>query len=289
MEPTAEVPAVHRLLDLLELEPLDRDLFRGHNPSERPGGRVFGGQVAGQALRAATLTVDVEHNPHSLHGYFLRPGESGTPIIFQVDRIRDGRSFTTRRVKAVQHGEAIFSLEASFQKREDGGEYQVPLAEDVPAPEDSPPPEVGQQNVFRSGSPFEVRELGGTPADERGVFRSTRRVWVRTKGPLPDDPAIHACALAYVSDMGVVMAARVPLGGRRSSTMAASLDHALWFHRPVRADGWLFYDLRPVSNANARGFVHGTIHTRDGVLAASVTQEALIRVSDVTGRDRSPG
>lgn len=266
-----------RLLSILELERLDRDLFRAYNPAHRPQGRVFGGQVASQALRAASATVEAEHRPHSLHGYFLRPGQPGIPIILSVDRIRDGRSFTTRRVVAQQQGEAIFSLSASFHCDEEGGQYQVPRADDVPEPDAATGRLDNPFRRFGAMSPFEVRELGPTPPDERGLYRSTRRVWVRTRHPLPDDPDLHACVITYMSDMGVVFAARIPVGAPWEGGMAASLDHSVWFHRPVRADGWLLMDLRPVSNSGARGLVQGTIHTHDGVLAASIAQEALVR------------
>jgi acyl-CoA thioesterase-2 len=268
-------PTVERLVWLLDLEQLDRDLFRARSPRHRPNGRLFGGQVAAQALRAATLTVEVEHHPHSLHGYFLRPGLPGRPMILSVDRIRDGRSFTTRRVVAIQDGEAIFSLSASFHQDEPAGEYQTPIGLDVPGPESS----ISEQSAFSSdsGSPFDLRSID-TPADD-AAFASTRRVWVRTNGALPDERALHACVLTYISDMGAVMAARkalrIPWTG---GGMAASLDHALWFHRPIRADQWVLFDLRPLSNASSRGLVLGTMHDEHGVHGASMTQEALVRV-----------
>lgn len=274
-------PTVERLLWLLELERLDRDLFRARSPRHRPNGRLFGGQVAAQALRAATLTVDapaggdgVEHHPHSLHGYFLRPGLPRRPLILSVDRIRDGRSFTTRRVVAIQDGEAIFALEASFHQDEPAGEFATPMAGDVPGPDDA----ASEENAFTSdsSSPFETRAVLA-PSDD-APFASTRRVWVRTNGSLPDDRALHACVLTYISDMGAVMAARralrIPWG---SGGMAASLDHALWFHRPIRPDGWVLFDLRPLSNAGSRGLVLGTMHDEAGVHGASMTQEALVR------------
>lgn len=270
-------PTVERLLWLLDLERLDRDLFRGRSPANRSNGRLFGGQVAAQALRAATLTVDNDHHPHSLHGYFLRPGLPGRRLILQVDRIRDGRSFTTRRVVAVQDGEAIFSLSASFHTVEDGGEYQVPLASDIPRPDDDFDWIETPLRAFSSGSPFEAREMGSQPPDERGVLTSTRRVWLRTRGPLPDDRSLHACVLTYISDMGAVFASRRALRLQWGAGMGASLDHAIWFHRPVRPDEWLLYDLRPLSNSGARGLVLGTIHDIHGAHGASVTQEALVR------------
>jgi len=268
-------PTVERLLWLLELEALDRDLFRARSPRHRPNGRLFGGQVAAQALRAATLTVEADHAPHSLHGYFLRPGLPAKPLILQVDRIRDGKSFTTRNVKAIQDGEAIFSLSASFHVEEPAGEFQTPLPADVPRADDDGASD--RRMSSDSSSPFDIRQVRTPPADERGVFESTQRVWVRTRGALPDDRALHACVLTYISDMGAVLAARKALRIPWSGGMAASLDHALWFHRWIRPDGWVLFDLRPLSNAGSRGLVVGTMHDEAGVHGASMTQEALIR------------
>lgn len=276
---------VQGLLDELTLEELDVNLYRGQNPAERHNGRVFGGLVAAQALRAATLTVDVEHYPHSMHGYFLRPGEPGRPILLHVDRIRDGRSFTTRRVVAVQRGEAIFNLTASFQKDEDGDtDYQTPISLDVPAPEDVPPRQYRDERRRLSDerSAFHRLELGPTKRDEHGVFESTRRVWVKAKALLPADRLLHACALTYASDMGAVTAAAVPVLGDRWShafedTMSASLDHSVWFHRQVQVDEWMLFDFHAVSNQNNRGLIRATMHTQSGLLVASMSQEALIR------------
>ena len=275
--PDVEPPTVDRLLALLEVERLDRDLFRAAVPVQTHTGRLFGGQVAAQALRAATHTVDVEHNPHSLHGYFLRPGDPQRPVLLHVDRIRDGRSFTTRTVVAVQEGEAIFELTASFHRDEPAGEYQVALPEGIPDPEGAFACHEPPISRFSMASPFEMREIPNPPADGHGLLVSTRRVWLRTRGALPDDRALHACVITFVSDMGAVYAAALAVGGGIGITMGASLDHAVWFHRPIRPDGWMLFDLRPVSNSGSRGLVHGTMHTRDGVLGASVTQEALIR------------
>ncbi|HYD10565.1 MAG TPA: acyl-CoA thioesterase domain-containing protein [Acidimicrobiales bacterium] len=273
-------PTVERLLWLLELESLDRDLFRARSPRHRPNGRLFGGQVAAQALRAATLTVDAAHAPHSLHGYFLRPGLPDRALILQVDRIRDGRSFTTRNVKAIQDGEAIFSLSASFHVDEPAGEFQTPLPVDVPGPDDDAAAD-RRQTIGTSSSAFDVRQVRPPPVDARGVFESTQRVWVRTRGALPDeDRALHACVLTYASDMGAVLASRKALRIPASTGgMGASLDHALWFHRFIRADDWVLFDLRPVSNSGSRGLVVGTMHSIGGVHGATMTQEALIRES----------
>jgi len=275
--PEVEPPTVDSLLALLEVERLDRDLFRAAVPMRTQTNRLFGGQVAAQALRAATLTVDVDHHPHSLHGYFLRPGSPELPIILQVDRIRDGRSFTTRTAVAVQAGETIFELTASFHRDEPGAEYQTPLPAGLPDPDDDFAWHESLLSRFDIASPFETHEIPPPGPDERGLLSSTRRVWLRTRGALPDDRALHACVLTFVSDMGAVFAAALAVGGGLGFTMGASLDHAMWFHRPIRPDEWMLFDLRPASNAGARGLVLGTIHTRDGVLGASIAQEDLIR------------
>jgi len=264
-----------RLLSLLDLEKIDRNLYRGSNPGER-GGRVFGGQVASQALMAATNTVEVAHRVNSLHAYFLRPGRPGVPIIYSIDRIRDGSSFTTRRVVALQDGEAIFNLDASFHKEEPGLEFELPAPfEHVPGPDTLPRSEHGGGMHRR---PIDTRELPVKPTPT-----STRAMWVRADGELPDDPAFHACVLTFMSDSGPVGAARRPLlpdagvWGPNARMMSASLDHTMWFHRPVRADHWLLYDLEAVAASNARGLARGTMYTEDGHLGVSITQEALLR------------
>jgi acyl-CoA thioesterase-2 len=274
--------AVARLVRLLDLEPLEVDLFRGYNPTTWPGGRVFGGLVASQALGAAMRTVETEHHVHSLHGYFLRPGEPGLPIVFTVDRTRDGRSFTSRHVTARQRGEAIFDLSASFHKAgEEGIDYQLSLPPDTPTPEETQDRTGGFPVRSRFFQPFELRDVGPTAPEADGTYRSTRRVWIRTAAPLPDDPALHAAVLTFMSDMAVVLAVRPPSADEGESPwqrfMGASIDHAVWFHRPVRVDDWLLYDLHALSNFNARGLARGVFYTRQGVLAASTTQEALIR------------
>jgi acyl-CoA thioesterase-2 len=208
---------------------------------------------------------------NSLHAFFLRPGRPGMPIVYTVDRIRDGSSFTTRRVVAVQDGEAIFNLDASFHKEEPGGEFELPAPLDgVPGPDDVPRHDHDWGAMHRR--PIETRELASGPRPT-----TTRAMWVRADGALPDDPALHACVLTYISDSGPVGAARRPLLGQFDRWMSASLDHTMWFHRPVRADQWLLYDLEAVACSNARGLARGTLYTVDGHLAVSVTQEALIR------------
>jgi acyl-CoA thioesterase II len=278
----AKPDTVDRFLDMLDLEDIGPDQYRAANPASGFGVRVFGGQVAAQSLRAAASTVAVEHAPHSLHAYFLRPGAPGVPIDFAVERTRDGRSFTTRRVLASQGDEVIFEASISFHTLEPGADYQVPRSTDVPEPSDSIDV-VGEVPEFiRDRMPFDMIDLGATAPDERGWYQSTRRSWVRVKRRLPDDPIIHRCALAFVSDMGAVFGALAPMTmASRNQLMAASLDHAMWFHRPMRADEWILYDLQAVSNAGARGLARGTMHTAAGVLGASVAQEALLRVIDV--------
>jgi acyl-CoA thioesterase-2 len=267
------------LLRLLELDEIDDDHFEVPNVDRGFGPRVFGGQVAAQALRAATRTIDTDHRPHSLHGYFILAGTPGVPIVYEVDRLRNGRSFSTRHVVARQEGEAIFDLSVSFHRKEDGVDYQQPIASDVPGPDEAPddsdmvPPEIRDQ------LPMEFKELGATEPDEHGYRRATRRVWMRLRRRLPDDPDLHVCLLTFLSDMGAVLGARAPLPAQPlERLMGASLDHSMWFHRPMRADEWFLYELRAVSNAGARGLAVGTMHSADGVLGISVAQEALLRV-----------
>jgi acyl-CoA thioesterase II len=279
---------VTRLLDMLELEPAGTDRFRTDNPDPGYASRVFGGQVAAQAVRAVASTVDDDRACHSLHAYFVRPGRPGTPILFEVERTRDGRSFTTRRVVAAQGEEIIFEMSASFHRNEPGVDYQLPPSEGVPLPDEAPPrrPLVPKEALERM--PVELRELDVDEPDERGWYPSTRRVWMRTKSRLPDDALVHQCVLAFLSDMGAVLGARAPLPEQPlGRLMGASLDHALWFHRPMRADEWLLYDLHAVSNAGSRGLACGAMHSIDGRLGVSVAQEALIRVVDPDRRPRS--
>ena len=260
-----------RILELLDLGRRGPDDFVAPTPSDGPG-RLFGGQVASQSLRAATLTVEPGRPPHSLHAYFIRPGRPGIPLRLSVDRTRDGRSFTTRRVTASQDGEPIFTLAASFHGPEEGEDWQLPGPTDVPGPGDDrlPPSPFAR---FASMSPFDVRPVRA-PAGEVPVLHP---FWVRTKRTLPDDPALHACVLAFISDMGVVSSARAPGSPPPTQLAGASLDHAMWFHRPARADDWLLFDVEPVTNAGARGLARGSLHTVTGVLVASIAQEALLR------------
>ncbi|MGO4706630.1 acyl-CoA thioesterase II [Microvirga sp. 2MCAF38] len=279
--------AVAELLDTLDLEQLERNLFRGRSP-QVGWQRVFGGQVIGQALVAACRTVE-DRNPHSLHGYFMLPGDPKVPIIYEVDRIRDGRSFTTRRVVAIQHGQAIFSMSASFQVEEEGFSHQMPMP-DVPMPEDLPSEEEIKADVmplmpepmrtyYQRERPIEMRpvEIGRYTSND--PMAPKFHVWIRATGKLPDDLAIHQSVLAYASDMTLLDTSLVPHGRTvfDPTIQAASLDHALWFHRPFRADDWLLYAQDTPNASSARGFSRGLIFKRDGTLVASVAQEGLIR------------
>ncbi len=282
--------AVDALIALLDLEPIEVNIFRGVSPpAERQ--RVFGGQVAGQALVAAARTVEPDSRVHSLHAYFLRPGDTRIPILYMVDRIRDGLSFVTRRVTAVQHGRAIFSLSASFQVPEDGFEHSEQMPE-VPAPETLPTlrerweelAEEGDrladkaQGEFTLDLPFDLRNCDWSLADRERALPPYQRMWLKATGDLPDDPVIHACALTYASDMTLLDTALLPHGLHRlDNAFMASLDHAMWFHRPFRTDEWLLYAQDTPSASGGRGFARGSVFTSDGKLAVTVVQEGLIR------------
>jgi acyl-CoA thioesterase II len=268
------------LVNLLDLEALEVNLFRGVSwKDERP--RVFGGQVAGQALVAAGRTVDDGKGVHSLHAYFLRPGDPTIPIVYEVDRIRDGKSFTTRRVVAIQRGEAIFNLQASFHRAEDGFDHQVTMPE-APAPETLPradeiePPRPGR---LWARQPVDIRYVDGPPWDREPSDSGGQLVWIRADGTLPDDPLLHVCIVTYASDYTLLGSSLVPHGVSywRDDVMMASLDHAMWFHRPFRADEWLLYSQTSPSASGARGLAYGGIFRQDGTLAVSVVQEGLIR------------
>jgi len=271
---------LQELIDLLDLESLEVNLFRGFSwKDDRP--RVFGGQVAGQALVAASRTVEVKA-VHSLHAYFLRLGDPSVPIIYDVDRIRDGRSFATRRVVAIQHGEAIFNLQASFHADEPGFDHQVPMpdapdAESLPRAEDLGPPPSGGRIWTRQ--PVDIRYVGGPPWDRPPSPEGRQLVWIRADGTLPDDSVLHTCVVAYASDYTLLGSTLIPHGRSyfHDDIMMASLDHAMWFHRPFRADEWLLYSQATPSASGGRGLAYGGIFRRDGALAVSVVQEGLIR------------
>jgi acyl-CoA thioesterase-2 len=279
--------ALANLLAVLDLEELEENLFRGRT-HEVHWQRVFGGQVIGQALVAASRTVE-NRQPHSMHAYFLLEGDPSVPIIYEVERIRDGGSFSTRRVVAIQHGRAIFFTSVSFQVAEEGFEHQFPMP-DVPMPEDLPgeadligkfidhmPPPM--KAYFASERPIEIRPtdialfMGLTPREPH------RSAWLKAAGKLPDDPHLHQCVLAYSSDMTLLDTALVPHGKSIFSKeiLAASLDHALYIHRPFRADEWMLYVQDSPFSGAGRGLSRGLIFSRTGELIASVMQEGLIR------------
>ncbi|HVY00389.1 MAG TPA: acyl-CoA thioesterase II [Pseudorhodoplanes sp.] len=282
--------AIADLLAILDLEPLETNLFRGRSP-QSGWQRVFGGQVIGQALVAACRTVE-GRRPHSLHAYFLLAGDPKVPIIYEVERIRDGKSFTTRQVKAIQHGQPIFSMSVSFHNGEDDCPYDHQAAmPDVPPPEKLPGETETRDRIlpampdpvrryYERERPIELRpvEYGRYLGQmiEGGHFN----IWIRATGRLPDDPAIHQCVLAYASDMALLDTSLAAHGRTvfEKEFLAASLDHALWLHRPFRADEWLLYSQDSPNLHGARGFSRGLIFTREGTLVASVAQEGLVRL-----------
>ena len=279
--------ALDKLLDLLDLEQIEVNIFRGRSPDETVQ-RVFGGQVAGQALVAAGRTVPDDRPVHSLHAYFIRPGDPAVPLVYSVDRVRDGRSFTTRRVAAVQHGRTIFTLSASFHRPEPGLEHTTPMPQ-VPPPEDVRRNAERLEDVLRvplpahyRDSPIDVRSVGplSVEAERDPSLRTTRNlVWLRVDGNLPDDPLLHVCLMTYVSDLTLLDTVLLGHGvswydGR---TSGASLDHAMWFHRPFRADQWLLYAQESPIAYGARGLARGEVFTAGGDLVVSVVQEGLIR------------
>ena len=271
------------LVDLLDLESIEVNIFRGVNPNEERQ-RVFGGQVAAQSLMAAGRTVETGR-PHSLHAYFLRPGDPSVPILYEVDRIRDGRSFTTRRVVAIQHGRAIFHLSASFHADEPGLTHQFPMPE-VPDPEELESMETRLEpyrealtDWFAKPHPIDQRHIGELPFSRKASKEPIQRLWIRADGTLPDDPLLHACIATYASDMSLfdTMLAPHELSWDDADFMGASLDHCMWFHRPFRADEWLLYDMDSPTAYGARGLARGFLFTRSGDLAVSMVQEGLMR------------
>ncbi|MFB7862615.1 MULTISPECIES: acyl-CoA thioesterase [unclassified Streptomyces] len=284
-----EHSALDDLLDLLDLERIEQDIFRGQSrPSIVP--RVFGGQVAAQALVAAGRTVPADRLAHSLHAYFLRAGDPGAPIVYNVDRIRDGRSFTTRRVVAVQHGQPIFHLSASFQTYEEGLDHQAdmppaPDPESLPSPAEMLPrhlPREVADRLIEARAAVDLRYAETPPWGTVGTPREPRsQVWFRTNGKLADDPLLHVVLATYVSDMTLldsILLAHGRGGWAVGDVVGASLDHAMWFHRPFRADEWLLYDQESPTASGGRGLGQARIFTQDGKLAISVIQEGVVRV-----------
>ncbi len=280
---------VGELLSALDLEQIERNIFRGRVPPTDTRQRVFGGLVVAQALVAASRTVE-DRAPHSLHGYFLLPGDTSAPIVYQVERVRDGRSFTMRRCIAIQGGRTIFNLSASFQIDERGFEYQMPMPS-VPDPDAlftaadieashghlMPP---GLKRFFVGERAIEIRPCDLGRYDKTSTPRNRQQVWIRVGTRMPDDPALHRAVLAYLSDLTLIDAALAPHGRTlfELDLAVASLDHALWFHRPFRADEWLLYTQDSPSTHGSRGLARGLFYGRDGTLAASVMQEGLIRL-----------
>ena len=284
--------ALADLVDLLDLEPIEVRIFRGQNrPLASP--RVFGGQVLAQALVAAGRTVEGGRRCHSLHAYFILPGDIEAPIVYEVETLRDGGSFTTRRVTAVQHGRPIFNASLSFHRDEPGLEHQAAPAPDVPGPDGlTPERELAAGIAGRLPEPLRTvltreRPIDFRPVDPADPLRpspreATAATWLRADGPLPDDPLVHQAVLAYASDWGLLATALLPHGRSvfDGTVQAASLDHAIWFHRPFRADEWLLYAMDAPTAAGARAFTRGATWDADGRLVASTAQEGLIRPVD---------
>ena len=276
------------LVNLLTLEPIEENLFRGS--SQDLGFRqLFGGQVLGQSLSAMSQTVEDARHVHSMHGYFLRPGDASLPVVYQVDRVRDGGSFSTRRVTAIQKGQPIFTSSASFQYDEGGFEHQIPMP-DVVGPENLPSeldmirqradliPESMREKLL-CAKPIEFRPVVGEDPFNPKISDPIKYVWFRADGTLPDTPALHKYLLAYASDFGLLTTSLLPHGKGvwQKDMQVASLDHALWFHADLRADDWLLYAMDSPWAGNPRGVSRGSVYNRAGQLVASVTQEGLIR------------
>lgn len=281
--------AMGQLLDILDLEELEHNLYRGRSPQVN-WQRVFGGQTIAQALVAAQRTVAADRHVHSLHGYFMRPGDIKVPIVYQVDRIRDGGSFTTRRVVAIQHGQAIFSLEASFQVDEEGLEHQFAIPDGIPGPEGlknhhellenaSHVPEAIRR-FWAKERPLELRPVDIRHYESRDKLPPRQNVWIKLTEKAPDDRGLRSALLAYLSDMTLLDTSTFAHGRGvfDPDIQAASLDHAMWFHRPHALDDWLLYSLDSPSSSGSRGFSRGELFARDGTLIASVTQEGLLRL-----------
>lgn len=276
--------ALDFLISLLDVETIEVNVYRGRHPVEERQ-RTFGGQVAAQALMAAGRTVE-RGRVHSLHSYFLRPGDPTTPILYEVDRIRDGKSFTTRRVVAIQHGRAIYNMQASFHVEEVSLEHQIPMP-DVPGPDTIPPvleliDGAGAivDEWFKRQHPIDQRFIGGPPWSPTRNKSTHQQLWIRADGELPDDPLLHAGVVTYASDMSLFDAILAPHSIRwdEGRFMGASLDHCMWFHRDVRADEWLLYDTDSPIAHGARGLARGFLFNQAGELCVSLVQEGLTRV-----------
>ena len=262
------------LVALLDIEQVEVNLFRAHHPEARKH-RLYGGQIMAQALVAAQRTVEDDRQPHSLHGYFLRPGDPAVPAVIDVERIRDGGSFTTRRVVVIQHGQAIFNMDVSFQRPESGLHHQAPMP-DLHPPEDAKIPAALKEAAFIEFRVDHRRLLEETPQPPE------KQIWFKTPSPVPADPALQAALLVYESDSALLGTARLPHKGRfsREQMQVASLDHVMYFHAPVDVSSWLLYAIDSPSAHGARGYTRGSIYTADGQLVASTMQEGLMRNRD---------
>jgi len=278
-------PVLQEIVDLINVERIEQNLYRGQNHKTE---HVFGGQVLAQAIAASVRTIAEPHSLHSLHAYFLRAGDWNIPILYEVDRIRDGRSFTTRRVKAIQHGRAIFDMALSCQKTEPGMSHSLPMP-------DVPPPEAlrGDREVFLEHArtnpevkhyafrfeAIDVRQVERMSMMDNDSHPPYKHTWLKTRDPLPDEPEIHLAMLGYMSDLDFMSTSMLPHGrnAMRGNVYGASLDHSLWFHRPFRADEWLLFAKESPNAGGARGFVRGQFFNRDGELVATAAQECLIR------------
>jgi acyl-CoA thioesterase-2 len=281
--------ALDAVVDLLDLEQIELNIFRGRSPEGERRQRTFGGQVAGQALVAAGRTVPADRPVHSLHAYFIRPGDPTVPLVYLVERVRDGRSFSTRRVTTVQHGKTIFTLSASFHRPEPGGfEHYAPMPE-VPGPEEIEPTSVRLRRLFGPAAdeytrdnPIDIRHVGPLSAEVKrdpSLALGGNVVWLKADGDLPDDPLLHVCLMTYASDMTLLDTVLLAHGVSWSDGLitGASLDHAMWFHRPFRADQWLLYAQDTPSASGSRGLARGEVYTERGELVVSVVQEGLLR------------
>ncbi|MFM7119271.1 MAG: acyl-CoA thioesterase [Gammaproteobacteria bacterium] len=284
-------PVLKEIIDILNVERIEQNLYRGRNHNTE---HVFGGQVLAQAIASAYRTVDTSLELHSLHAFFLRPGDWQVPILYEVDRIRDGRSFATRRVVAIQHGRAIFNLASSWQKREDGVEHALPMP-------DVPPPEAlrGEREVYEELArvqpdvkryafrfdAIESKQVERLTLGDGSPHPPSKHTWLRTRDALPDNPEVHLAVLAYMSDLDFMSTSMLPHGRAqmRDRVQGASLDHSLWFHRPFRADDWLLFAKESPTASGARGFVRGQFFDRAGRLVATAAQECLIRPRDPAG------
>ena len=295
MKPPEKEGTLQGLLAILNLEELDVNLFRGQSPDEA-WQRVFGGQVIGQALVAASRTVE-KRRCHSLHAYFLRAGDPSVPILYEVDRARDGGSFSARRVIAVQRGKQIFNLAASFQTGEEGLEHQDPMPPDMPPPEELKTQEEWRQEVahklppdlrshFTRPRPIEIRPVAPRDMLQPQKAPPVQTVWFRVREKMPNDDGLHQCVLGYMSDMTLLDTAQRPHGisWMNKHLQVASLDHAMWFYRPFRVDEWLLYHQTSPGSAGGRGFNLGHVFTRQGQLVCSVAQEGLMRVRPKSSR-----